>query len=137
MVRKAADRVGTAIPLPDINPNILSGLSVVLSMLFVLFLGYPQAAASFLGGVLVLDWLDGLLARKHNRVTEEGYLADVASDRFSEAIVFLPFFFPWFYLFCINCMLALLSVKRRKHIILPLRHIFLVFYAFFVFSGQV
>ena len=134
--RNIIDKIGMAMPLPDVNPNALSGLSIVLSLLFVLTLGQPFIALALLACILLLDWLDGMVARKYKKTSGEGYLVDVASDRLSEAVVFLPFFFPWFFLFSLNCVLALLAVKREKHIILPLRHVFLVFYAFLVLTGQ-
>lgn len=136
MVRNGIDKIGVVMPLPNVSPNALSGLSIVFSLLFVLTLGQPFVALALLVCALLLDWLDGMVARKYNKTSEEGYLIDVASDRFSEAVVFLPFFFPWFFLFSINCLLAFLAVKRSKHIILPLRHVFLVFYAFLALTGQ-
>jgi phosphatidylglycerophosphate synthase len=108
------------------------------SILFLLTAkSYPLIAMAFLILTLILDWLDGVIARKFGTASYEGYLTDVASDRFSEGIIFLGFFFPWFYLFCLNCALSLVSVKMRRHLILPLRHAFLVFYAFLLLSGGI
>jgi len=135
-MRNGIDKIGVVMPLPNVSPNALSGLSIVFSLLFVLTLGRPFVALALLACILMFDWLDGMVARKYNKTSEEGYLIDVASDRLSEAVVFLPFFFPWFFLFSFNCILALLAVKRSKHIILPLRHVFLVFYAFLALTGQ-
>jgi phosphatidylglycerophosphate synthase len=135
--RNVIDRAGMIAPLPNINPNVLTGMSVVTSLLFILCLKYPLMALAFLVATLLLDWLDGVTARKFSRATENGYLADVAGDRFSEGLIFMVFFFPWFYLFSLNCLLSLISVKRKRHLILPLRHVFLVFYVFLFFSGQI
>jgi len=124
-VRKL-DHVVESLPLPRVNPNLISGLSILLSLVFILI--QNQLAAVFvLLLVLVLDYLDGAVARKYNTQSEEGYVVDVASDRMSEGIIFSLFFFPWFFLFSLNCLLSLLSVKKNIHIIIPLRHIFLVF----------
>ncbi|MCX6817969.1 MAG: CDP-alcohol phosphatidyltransferase family protein [Candidatus Aenigmarchaeota archaeon] len=135
-MRNGIDKIGMVMPLPNVSPNALSGLSIVFSLLFVLTLGQPFVALALLACVLLLDWLDGMVARKYGKTSDEGYIVDVASDRLSEAVVFLPFFFPWFFLFSFNCILVLLAVKRNIHIILPLRHVFLVFYAFLALTSQ-
>ena len=128
-LRSKVDKVGLALPLPNVNPNAVSGLSILTSMLFVLFLShFPLVSAVFLIITIMLDWFDGLIAKKFGRVSEEGYIVDVMSDRLSEGIIFSVFFFPWFFLFVLNCLLSMRSVVRKKHIIIPLRHIFLVFY---------
>jgi hypothetical protein len=54
------------------------------------------------------------------------------SDRLSEGIMFSVLFFPWFFLFTINCLLTMRAVVKKKHVIIPLRHIFLVYYAFLI-----
>lgn len=132
-VRAATDRLGASLPLPNVSPNAVSGLSIITSILFMIFSRFSFGlAVLFLLSTLALDWFDGLIARKFNRSTEEGYLADIASDRFSEGIIFVMFFFPWFYLFILNCVLSMVSVARKSHFILPLRHVFLILY---VISG--
>ena len=114
--------------------NIVSGISILTSMAFVLFLShFPLVSAVFLIITILLDWFDGLIAKKFGRATEEGYVVDVMSDRLSEGIIFSVFFFPWFFLFVLNCFLSMKSVVRKEHIIIPLRHIFLVFYALSLF----
>jgi len=120
-----------SIPLPRVNPNSVSGLSIVTSMLFLL--SYPfsaEIAIAWLIVTLLLDWFDGAIAKKHGMVSEEGYIVDVASDRFSEGLIFSMVFFPWFYLFVLNSVLSVLSVKTGRHIIIPLRHIFLLYLIF-------
>jgi len=79
---------------------------------------------------LGLDWLDGLVARKYHLVSEEGYMVDVAADRLSEGILFVMFMMPWFYLFALNNIMTILSFKEKKHIILPLRQAFLIYFFF-------
>lgn len=128
-VKSFFDRIVFPFPLPNIDPNILSGLSVLVSMLFVLFLVVsPLISMLFLIAVLVLDLLDGAVARRYGKISKEGELADLASDRLSEGIIFSVFFLPWFYLFVLNCLLSLFSVARGRRIIIPLRHIFVIFY---------
>jgi len=133
-MRKIIDRAGSVLPLPNVNPDVLSGMSVLTSMLFLAFTGFSMFLSFvFLIATLFLDWFDGLIARKYGKSSETGYITDTASDRFSEGIIFSAFFFPWFYLFALNCLLSIISVAKKRHFILPLRQIFLVFYAFLLF----
>ena len=125
--RSKLDRIGLALPLPDVHPNVISGMSVITSFAFLAFLRFSLVTSfSFLILTLLLDWFDGLTAKKFFRDSEEGYLADMASDRLSEGIMF-SVFFPWFCLFAANCLLAMVSVARRRHVVLPLRHVFVIY----------
>ena len=129
-IRGMADSVLLNLPLARINPNAVSGASVLASLLFILTLDYPAIAFFFIIATLLLDLLDGAIARKYGMASEEGYMADAMSDRLSEGIMFIPFFMPWFYLFAINAALTILSFAAKRHIILPLRHVFMVYYFF-------
>ncbi len=126
-VRDITDELLLQLPLPKTNPNRISGLSLVTSVLFILTLDQPALSLSFLFLTLLLDWLDGLVAKKHGLCCEEGYMVDVTSDRLSEGIMFSAFFFPWFPLFALNTLLTLLSFKKNTHIAIPLRHIFFLY----------
>ncbi len=126
-VRGLTDRLFLGLPLPKTNPNRISGLSIVTSVLFILSMSQPVLALTFLLLTLFLDWFDGLIAKKHGLCCEKGYMVDVTSDRLSEGIIFSVFFFPWFPLFALNTVLTLLSFERKKHIIIPLRHIFFIY----------
>lgn len=117
-----------ALPLPRVRPNLISGLSILASLLAILaFLISPLLVIVLVFLVLVLDYLDGVIARKHSLTSEGGYHVDVAADRLSEGILFSLFFFPWFYFFALNCLLTMVSFTRGKHLIIPLRHLFLVY----------
>ena len=133
-IRKTLDRIGLFLPLPNVEPSILSGLSVILSLGFLLvFRAFPPFSLLFLLSVLILDWLDGLVARKFGRASEEGYFVDLTSDRLSEGIIF-AMFPPWFCLFTINCILSIVSVVKKRHVILPLRHLFLLYTAWLILA---
>ncbi|MCK5023615.1 MAG: CDP-alcohol phosphatidyltransferase family protein [Candidatus Aenigmarchaeota archaeon] len=135
-IRSSLDKIAHIFPLPDINPNIVSGISVLLSMLFVLSIKFSALLSiGIIFIVLLLDWFDGVIARKFNRETKSGYIVDMTSDRMSEGIIFSVFFFPWFYLFTINCFLTLFSVAKKRHVVLPLRHIFIILYSIWVVLG--
>lgn len=130
-VRGVVDYVFLRLPLPKVNPNMLSGLSILTSLLFILTLKYSSVLALILIIItIVLDWFDGLIAKKHNLCSEEGHIVDLISDRLSEGIMFIPFFVPWFYLFLLNSILTVFSFVRGKHTVLPLRHAFLIAFVF-------
>ncbi len=134
-IREVTDHIFLKIPLPKVNPNIISGLSILTSLIFILTLEYSSILAFiFIIITLLLDWFDGLTAKKYNLCSKEGYIVDVTSDRLSEGIMFVPFFEPWFYLFVLNTILTVFSFTKNKHIIIPLRHIFLIYFFFsFIF----
>ena len=137
IIRRKTDKIGLALPLPNVNPNVISGLSVLTSMLFVIvFPKFPIISAVFLTFTILLDWFDGLIAKKFQRTSEEGYVVDVMSDRLSEGIIFSAMIFPWFFLFFLNCLLSMRSVVKEKHIILPLRHLFLIYLVILMVFGQ-
>ena len=126
-LRDGLDRIGLALPLPDVHPNVISGISIVTSFAFLASFGFSVILSLlFLVLTLLLDWFVGLVAKKFFRTSEEGYLTDLTSDRLSEGIMFV-IFFPWFCLFVVNCVLSLMSVAKRKHVILPLRHLFVIY----------
>jgi len=103
-------------------------------MLFVIFLNISAGVSLILLFItILLDWFDGLTAKKFNRGSEEGYFADLVSDRLSEGIIFSVMFFPFFFLFTANCFLTIWSVVRKRHVILPLRHILLALYVIMPF----
>lgn len=127
--RRIFDKLGFLLPLPKINPNIVSGLSVLCSFVFLfLFKTHAVFAMVLLIVILLLDWFDGLIAKKYRLESEEGYICDVAADRFSEGIIFVPFFNPWFFLFVFNNLLSLYSYKYKTHVSLPLRHVFVIYF---------
>jgi phosphatidylglycerophosphate synthase len=114
--------------LPKINPNKISALSVIFSILFIIFFNYSRIVSLFvLLLVLLFDFLDGAIAKRYYKEKIDGYIIDVTCDRISEGIIFSIFFFPWFFLFSINLWLTIWSFYSKKHIVLPLRHIF-IFY---------
>ncbi|MGM5488647.1 MAG: hypothetical protein ACQESG_06880 [Nanobdellota archaeon] len=116
--------------LPRIDPNIIAGISVLASVLFLLVLEYEVLAFCMLLVILFLDWIGRYIEQKFKR-KDTVYSLDVMSDRLSEGIIFV-IFFPWFYLFVLNCLLTVYSYRRGTHVILPLRQVFLVYYLIFV-----
>ncbi len=128
--RKFTDSCVAFLPLPNVNPDIVSLMSLILSAVF-LFFDNILVQIIILIFVLILDWMDGLIARKYNfrkneKEEEKGWMVDVIIDRLSEGVIFILYFNPWFWLFILNSILSLVSYKIRKHLSLPLRQAFLV-----------
>lgn len=119
-------RKGFSLNLP-VEPDTISALSVVVS-LFVLL--NPVLIITV---VLLLDLLDGLVARRKNREREResGELTDWACDRYSEFIIFGFFAIerPVFLLLPVLNVILTLAVLRKKRgaVILPLRQALLAY----------
>jgi len=87
-------------PFLSINPNILTGVSVIFALLFAISLSkhmYALAAISWIG--IIFDALDGYVARKTNKVTKFGAFFDSTMDRISDFFYVSAFGFaglvPW------------------------------------------
>ena len=105
--------------IPTVNPDYVSLLSVVLSIVFVLL---NNIFLLFL--ILFLDYLDGVFARRLNKKDEH---IDLACDRISELIIFTVYyeFLPFV---VVNIWLSVLKLSKNINlpIILPLRHMLLI-----------
>lgn len=122
-------------PLPSINPDIVSVVSLLVAFLFVVAVSMQLWFVSwiFLVVHLFLDGLDGAIARKFQvRKTpsqqQHGAVVDIIVDRASEGILFIipPFFLPWFPLFLVNVLLTMLTFQKRRALIFPLRFAFFI-----------
>jgi len=75
----------------DVNPNILTLSSLVLTLIsayYVLSNAYLAAAFPFLIASL-LDAMDGLVAKTHNRETKFGAFLDEIIDRLNDGIIII------------------------------------------------
>lgn len=129
--RHFTDEIGLKMPLPKIHPDIVSALSLFFSVFFVFFNNILYQILILII-VLLLDWFDGLIVKKYqyrkNEVEKnKGWMVDVFTDRLSEGIISIIYFMPFFFLFSLNCFLSLWSYKSKKHFILPVLHIMLVY----------
>jgi len=110
-----------------IPPNAISWFSL-FSSVFVLLsfrsnLLLYGIIALFM--VLLLDALDGFLARKKHLESFDGLVVDASCDRLSEFMIFYPSSL-WLVLAAVNCYVTVLRLKNKKIPILPLRHLFLI-----------
>jgi phosphatidylglycerophosphate synthase len=115
--------------LRQLDPDMISGLSLVFSPIAYLLLSEKAILASIviIFFVLLLDALDGVVARAKGQTgSRDGWMVDVAVDRLSEAIICLALSRVFILLTIANMGLALLSCKYKKHAIIPLRQITLV-----------
>ena len=126
--RKPFDKFASKLPMPKIDPNIVSVSTIATSLIAVGFLvndhfGYFTL---FLIITLILDWSDGLIARKHNIPHRNGFVYDAVSDRISELILFSFIYQFALVLVFINCFLTLNSFRTGKYWTIPLRQILLI-----------
>lgn len=110
-----------------IDPNKISFASVVLSIIaaYYIFKSNIEAAVFVLFFVLVLDFLDGAIARG-NEKREKDPVADWTSDRLSESVIFLPLGPTGLILISLNIALSI-CFSKNKLIILPLRQLLFVY----------
>ncbi len=126
--RDVSDLWVLRLPMPNINPSIITLLAIPFSIAFI-FLWEDQKAWAIilLFCCLLSDWLDGIIARHHHRASEKGWFIDVITDRISEGIIFSIFFWPWFYLFILNILLNFISYFIKKNLTMPLRFAFFIY----------
>jgi|SRR6185369_8119348 len=81
-------------PLARVNPNLLTLLGSIPSLLFFVFVlnhWYIPALIAFVGSAF--DLLDGMVARKYNKVTLFGAFFDSSLDRVSDFLITSSFAF--------------------------------------------
>ncbi len=80
--------------LREVNPNLLTFIGSIPSLLFFVFLTnhwYIPALLIFLGNAF--DMLDGMVARKYNKITAFGGFLDSFMDRISDFLLITAFAF--------------------------------------------
>lgn len=81
-------------PLSGVNPNALTLLGSIPSLLFFVFLlnhWYILALIAFAGNIF--DLIDGMIARKYNKITAFGGFLDSTMDRISDFLIITAFAF--------------------------------------------
>ncbi len=81
-------------PLSGVNPNTLTLLGSIPSLLFFVFViyhWYLAAIIAFIGSLF--DMFDGMIARKYNKVTAFGGFLDSTLDRVSDFLFITAFAF--------------------------------------------
>ena len=89
-------------------PNMISGLRIVLSPLFVYYYmaGSLKKAAAVLVICAVSDMLDGMIARRFNMITRLGKILDPVADKLIQAAM----------MFCISLRLPQIWILLGLHV---------------------
>lgn len=108
-----------------LSPQRISWISLVLSVLtfFMLRINFVYGMVWLLI-ILIVDMGDGIIF-KRKRLSKIDGLAIEVSHRLSEFLIFYPNKI-WILLATFNVYLTIASLKNRKIVPLPLRHIFLL-----------
>lgn len=122
------------VPLPNINPDIISAMSVFTVAVAFMYKENLWWIFMFVLLSLILDWGDGVVARKYNRASRHGYWVDIICDRLAELLIaiYSPLF--WLPMFAINFILVFVNLKTKVHLMLPIRAAFLIFLLFKIFG---
>lgn len=128
--RSALDKWEKYLVFPLKNPSYYQVIGLMLSVVY-LFSSTLIFQSVIVGIILILDWMDGAVARRYNLVGREGWMIDVVVDRLSEgfifaALLFTPIGMVFFALYILNIFLSMYSVKSGKHLVLPLRFVWLL-----------
>lgn len=136
-LRAPFERWFASLPLPQVNPDVVSGICLLLAFLFVaaVYQGGNDVAWVFLAAHLFLCGIADALARQWRAAHDRDDLLhaqrlDLFVDRASELLLFsaAAFLWPWLFLFVVNTFLTLLSMLRHRSYILPLRLAFFVYF---------
>ena len=119
------------------HPNTIAGIGLILTVASIIFYReHPTIFAIILACALGADLVAKIMRQSKKYSNEPSLkLADWTSDRLGEAVLFSVFWFPWLFLFIINCFLTLYSFLRKETIILPLRQTFLAYFVVFNIFG--
>jgi phosphatidylglycerophosphate synthase len=132
--RKPIDDLVIKIPFPKINPDYISYSTLITTIISVYFFKKNNLGlfCLFLGITLLLDWMDGTIARKYNLESKGGWILDKVIDRISEIILF-TFIWPIGLIFVpLEILIMYLSYNRKFPLFLmfmpPLRLVLLLVY---------
>jgi len=133
LYRKPLAWLETKISLSFLNPNYLQIIALILSFIY-LFIDNNVTRLIIVTVVLISDWLDGATARSQKITSKEGWMIDVAVDRISEGFIFAIHLDTYvgkvfFGLYVLNTILSMYSISSKKHLILPLRFMWLIYLA--------
>jgi len=120
------------IPLPNINPSIVSFSALPLSVGFVLLWpAHSGWAVACLVLVFLADMLDGSIAKRYHRASAKGWWIDSLTDRASEFILFCTFGPIWIALATLNLVVTFVSYRLKRNFTLNYRALF-AFYLFVI-----
>lgn len=129
--RNILDKYEGNLVFPIKDPNFYQILSVFLSGMF-LFKPQPVLGIGLISLILLLDWMDGAVARKYNLTSREGWMIDVVIDRISEGLMFVAYLGTFvgnifFSLYLLNILGSYYSIKSGKHTVMAIRFFYLIY----------
>ncbi len=133
-IRNKTDRLTSWAPWPNINPDLVSYLSFVVILPVVFFADRLFLVLILVCLSILLDWSDGLIARRYNRSSVHGYWVDLISDRLGEAVLAISFGDLWLTLFVTNILISFYSWQMKTNFVMPVRLIFLLLLALKIFN---
>ncbi len=123
LVRELISKALSELPfISYLDPDMISGSSLILSVLVSICLSRRMLIPSFLllSAVLLLDAVDGVVARRKGLSSENGWIVDVSVDRISEAIISLALSTYFALLVVLNIAISFCNLKERQDFVLPI-----------------
>lgn len=108
-------------------PNLLSLLRIILIPVFVSVYVQAVTEADYLWSALILifsgitDWLDGVIARRFDMITDSGKFLDPAADKLTQLAIILSFVLTWDYIWIVVVIFIIKEVSLIVCDILLLR----------------
>jgi len=136
-IKKVLSVFEKRINLPKINPYSYYLTTIILSFSFF-YLESARLKIIIMLLVLISDWLDNATIRQHYKNSVDSWTSDVLINRLSEGLIFTAevdhrmgklFFLLWLG----NIMLSFHSVEVKKHLILPIRFLYIFILLFQIF----
>lgn len=94
-------------------PNLLSLLRILMIPIFMYYYFTAETQVDFYWVAFIVllsavtDWLDGVIARKYNMITDLGKLLDPAADKFTQLAIIICLVTTWKYMWILIAILVL------------------------------
>lgn len=100
----------------DMVPNVITILNIIPSMISLYYLHCKQYELFYIFLIIriILDCLDGHVARKYNKMTKFGEKLDRYTDIFYYSVVLIMIFANHGIIFQILCVLALITLYESQ-----------------------
>ncbi|UUX33682.1 CDP-alcohol phosphatidyltransferase family protein [Fundicoccus culcitae] len=98
-------------------PNLLSLLRIILIPVFIYQYINAETDADYLWAAFTIilsgitDWLDGVIARRYNMITDLGKLLDPAADKLTQLAIIICLVFTWDYIWIVVVIFIIKEVS--------------------------
>lgn len=128
LYRFISENLGAALPLFNVNPNLISLIGFIFTIPAIIFINFYPLNVILIFVSLILDWLDGVYARRLNKVSYRGYMIDVTLDHLANILLSIALLNAYYgkvllTLSIVNIALLYYSLKIKRHIMFPIRMI--------------